>query len=360
MPGIGQGRKVLINFPAGLIARDVALALPKTICVVEILETVKPEPDILQALARLKEAGYTLALDDYVGEPGYEPLIELADIVKVELLGMAPPEIIKLSQRLKKHGKRLLAEKVEDAQVFSLCKSLGYDYFQGYFFSKPEIVPGRKLSSAQLAKMQLMQELASPDYEVKRLAKIIATDLSLSYRLLRFINSVAFSLSQKVTSIAQAVTILGHQSLRQWVMVVLLSDMNQDARSGELSHLSVQRGRFLEQLATAMPAPPHAGDSMFMLGLFSKLDALLGQPMEEVASALPLDQGLKQALVDPDSSEHIWIELVEAVELGRWDTVQSVLDRYKVPAEEAATAYTQAGQWAAQLLRHSAPAKEAP
>ncbi len=348
----GQGdKKFLINFPQNLILKGTAYALPKDICVVEILETVQVVPEIIDACKKIKEAGYILALDDFVGQPGFEPLIELADIVKVEVLGASPPKVIKLTQMLKRWKCELLAEKVEDKQMFQLTKSLGYSYFQGYFFSKPEIVPGRKISSGAMAKVRLLQELSKAEFEVKHLAKIITADLSLSYRLLKYLNSAGMAVKHKITSIAQAVAILGDKPIKQWLMVVLLSDMAPTSKAEELSFISVQRGRFLELVARTLAPPPFTGDTMFMLGLFSKLDALLNQPMEEIVGPMPLEQEIKLALFGEQNRAHAWLDLVEAVHLGSWERAGELLEGFGVDTEQASILHARATAWTHSILR---------
>ncbi|MGE4297425.1 MAG: EAL and HDOD domain-containing protein [Desulfovibrionaceae bacterium] len=350
LTGVPQDKRVLINFPSKLILDDSALALPKERCVVEILETVDPEPNIIAACQRIKDAGYTLALDDYVGQAGFEALVALADIVKVEILGMAKPQLIKLTQQLKKLGRSLLAEKVEDKETFDLCKQLGYQYFQGYFFSKPEVVPGRKIASGALAKLQLLQALNRESSEFSELARIISMDISLSYRLLKFINSAAFSLQRKIQSIDQAVTLLGKEPLRQWAMIVVVSDMDTSPKAGEMAFAAIQRARFLEKLWGNMKKKPQSKEAMFMLGLFSRLDAMLDQRMEDVLEGMPLDDMILDALLGKENAARDCLVLLDAVEQGDWDSVTELLDLYGVDSAQAAIHYIEASTWASQML----------
>lgn len=353
LTGMPPGRRTLINFPQNLILRGTAYALPKDVCVVEILETVRATPEIVDACRKLKEAGYTLALDDFVGQPGFEEILKIADIVKVEILGQPTPSIIKISQALKKGGTRLLAEKIEDAKAYQLTKSLGYEYFQGYFFSKPEIIPGRKISSSQLSKMRLLQALTREEIETRELAKIIEGDLSLSYRILRFMNSAAFGLATKLTSVEQAVALLGRRPLKQWVMVVSLSDLAPTPRAEELSFQSIQRGRFLETLVTAMPKPLLAKDTAFLLGLFSRLDALLNQPMEQILGDLPLEDDIKSALVGGQNPARRMLDFLDAVEAGAWDATTEALAAYGVRQDQAAVLYAKSTAWTQKILGQS-------
>lgn len=353
LTGMPPGRRTLINFPQNLILRGTAYALPKDICVVEILETVQSTPEIVDACKKLKEAGYILALDDFVGQPGFEEILKIADIVKVEILGQPTPNIIKISQALKKSGTRLLAEKIEDQKAYQLTRSLGYEYFQGYFFSKPEIIPGRKISSSQLSKMRLLQALTREEAETKDLAAIIEGDLSLSYRILRFMNSAAFGLAKKLTSVEQAVALLGRRPLKQWVMVVALSDLAPTPRAEELSFQSIQRGRFLETMTSAMPKSVYPKDTAFLLGLFSKLDALLNQPMEQILGDLPLEDAIKTALTGGKNPARDLLDFLEAVEAGAWDRTAAALAAYGVKQEDAAVLYAKATAWTQKILGQS-------
>ena len=351
--GMSRNTRALINFPRNLLLSGAATVLPRENCIVEILETVEPEPAIIEALRALKDKGYTLALDDYIGQPGYEEILELADIVKVELLGMSPPEIIKLTQKLKKTEAALLAEKVEDRQIFELTRKLGYAYFQGYYFSKPEIVEGRKLPAQHLSRIRLMGEVSRSDFDFKRTASIISSDLSLSYRLLKFINSSSFGMSNEVKSIQQALPLLGYQPLKKWLMVVLISESAQQPREMELSYSSVVRGRFLELLAESMPMPPHSIDAMFTLGLFSRLDSLLNQPMEEIVEHLPLQQDIRDALIGHENPIREWLDLTMAIEAAKWDKAERLLSSLGVNPKHSASSFAQASDWAHQLLLRS-------
>lgn len=232
--GMRKNAKALINFPRNVLISHAPYVLPSDRCVVEILETVHPEPEVMDACLELKNQGYILALDDFVGEPGFEPLCELADIVKVDILNKTPADVMAIVKGLSRYKAQLLAEKVENLDMFKVCKNLGFVYFQGYFFSKPEVIPGRKLSASQITKVKLLKELSDSGTETERLVDIIQTDLSISYRLLQYINSARFGFQNKIESIHRAATMLGRQNLRQWLQVIILSDMNGTDKAQEL------------------------------------------------------------------------------------------------------------------------------
>jgi len=356
--GVSQGSRLLINFPHKMLVEDAAFALPPDVCVIEILETVRPEPELMAALKRLKDAGYTLALDDFVGEPGFEPILELADIVKVDILGRSPKQVIDLYRQLKPYGCKLLAEKIETMKIYELTRQLGFEYFQGFFFCKPEVLAGKKMSSSELTKLQLLEKLGRPDYDVNELAQIIAVDISLSYRLLRYINSAAFSLRSKIESVRQAIVMLGHKQLSQWLRVVVMSDLSTTKKTGELAYISAMRARFLELVAARDKSLPP--ESMFLLGLFSLLDAILGQPMENVMQELPLDDDLRNALLGKESKGRQWLELVETFDRAEWDRLATMLVDMGLEPELAAQAHAQAMAWAAEILGFSTTDPEEP
>ena len=348
--GVDQDKKFLINFPPQLLLQQTALSLPKEICIIEILETVQPEPEIISACLKMKQDGYILALDDFIGAPGFEPFLEIADIVKVDVFGLKPPEIIKISQQLSCYPCKLLAEKIEDRQSYQLTRSLGFSYFQGYFFSKPETMQGRKISTENIGKMQLMQELADDDFEVKKLAGIIANDISLSYRLLKHINSSFFALQQKIQSIPQAITLLGSESLRQWLSVVLLSDLDHRQQAQELVFTAVCRGRFLELATQNLPALPYKKETMFILGLFSNLDSLLGLSMKEIMAEMPLNMEIKEALCGERNKAHEWLTLTVSIDNGDWQEVEQILTRHDLDSKKMSVLHIQAKIWTARVL----------
>ncbi|WP_051261427.1 EAL and HDOD domain-containing protein [Desulfovibrio inopinatus] len=351
--GMESGALAFINFPKGLLIRKDPLALPHSVCVVEILENVDPTPDVLSALSELKSAGYTLALDDYIGTAGFEPFLELADIIKVEILGMATRDLIRLSQRLKMYGCRLLAEKVEDQTAYDLVYALGYDYFQGYFFSRPQIIEGRKLTTTQTTRLRVMYELNKRDFEFKTMAEIISRDPALSLRLLRLINSAAFGLYKKVATIGQALPLLGMDLLRHWLMVVLLSEISVGPRSSDLAFRSVLRGRYLETLALAMKGSAQNEDTAFLLGLFSLLDALLNQPMESIVQTLALDEDIQAALCGEQCKAREWIDHVVALENDDFDQAKAFLVKNGLPVEQGAELHARAAAWTAGMLGHA-------
>jgi len=349
--GMDKHKKAFINFPQRLLLDETVYALPREICVVEVLETITPTLEMITALTNLKSRGYTLALDDYVGQPGYEEVIRLADIVKVDLLGMSPEQLRAVSLDLHRYGCRLLAEKVEDRSTYELAKSLGFTLFQGFFFSRPETMTGSKVPTPVLAKMRLLRALSGDDFDVRELSKIISTDPSVSYRLLNFINSAAFSLRANIQSIQQALTLLGKQQIKQWFLAVIISDFDSTAKVQEAAYTSLQRARYLESMGRLYQSRVFPSETLFLLGLFSKLDVLLGQPMDRLLSNIPLDSDVEAALLSKPSPYWAWLSLVEDIEIGNWEDVFAFLNTRELDQQASASNYADAIKWTQTLLR---------
>lgn len=344
-----QGRKILVNFPEALLASEAAYALPVDLGVVEILETVSATEETFEAVRELRAEGYTIALDDYTGAERNRPLLKYADIVKVDILELgSDAEAVKKVVETIPEGKLLLAEKVEDRETFEMLKQMGFTLFQGFFFSKPEILEGRKLSSGELSRLQIMEELGREEVSLERISEILGTDPSLSYRLFRYINSASFGLSVKVNSVERAVAMLGIKQITQWLKSAILSDMAPSQRGAELAFLSVLRAKFLELLcdeANACSIP----DPLFITGLFSLLDAMLDIRMKDILETLPLDQTVVDALTGK-SKLHKLLMLAHSYERGYWADCDRRMKALGLKPERVNRLYAQSRNWAAQVM----------
>ena len=352
VPGIAVGSRLLVNFPQNLLVSDAAHALPPEMCIVEVLETVQPTREVLRALGELRDAGFTLALDDYMGEPHLEPFLDVVGLVKVDVLGLRdkPEIVVALAEKLRGRGVMTLAEKVEDAAAFELARRAGYEYFQGFYFSRPEIIPGRKISSGEIAKLQLLDELGRPEFDVGRLSAILQRDPSLTYRLLRTVNSATYSLLHRVESVRQAITLLGQRRITQWLRAVITTDLSPNRRAREVAFNSVLRGQFLQLLAQENPERGLAPETMFLLGLFSRLDTLLGVPMSEVLQHLPLSDSLSEALLGDDGEMGDWLRLAEAYERNQWRQVLAIIQAKGLDRKVVNRCQTRALAWAGLTL----------
>ncbi|MFH1057646.1 MAG: HDOD domain-containing protein [Pseudomonadota bacterium] len=343
-----RGRRAFINFPQDMLVQGYPRLLPKEWVVVEVLETVEPTPAVIRALKELKAAGYTLALDDFVYHPRFRALLELADLVKVDLLAQDESALKDLVATLRPYGMALLAEKVETPQQFKRCLRMGFSYFQGFFFSRPEVVAGRELPPQKLAHLQLLREVNLPEISISELERIIKQDLSLSYKLLSYINSAFFGLLQKVTSIRQAMTLLGQQNLRLWASLLLMSSLAAD-KPDELIVSSMMRARLCENLAKHVKLPSQSSD-YFLLGLFSHIDAILDRPLAEAIAPLPLVEDIKAALLGQHVPLRLVLETVEAYERGDWEGLALAAPVLGLDQELLPPLYAEALTWSQNAL----------
>lgn len=298
----------------------------------------------------MREQGGTVVIDNDLESDTSVDLMDKCDIVKVSLAGKTPPEIVQIRKKYKSFNGKLLATDIDSWEAFEGTRALGFKFFQGPFFAIPKIESDVELPPSSVAKLQLLRELSNPACEMEELASIIASDVSLSYRILKYINSASFGLKNKIKSIQQAVSLLGLNELKHWATVVVMTDLDTSPKGEELAYMALQRGRFLANLAETIKDFKHSSNTMFMLGLFSKLDALLSYPMDKALDGIPLDENIKDGLCGVLNEYRDWLLMLEAVEVGNWSIANNILGRYGACFTLAATQYMKASSWAAQQL----------
>lgn len=286
--------KAFLNFTEGFLLRENIPLFPRAQLVIEVLETVKPTPAVIKAVEHLRGLGYTIALDDFFYTDEYKPLVALADIIKIDILDVGAKNLAShiCSIRATNERVRLLAEKVETREQFEYCKSLGMDYFQGYFFAKPQIIKGHRLPSNKMAILNLLASVYDPDVDMSDLAAIVGRDVGLSHKLLSFVKTYPGNQDIQINSIKDAVLRFGLQKLQSWVSVLVLSGM--DDKPHELFNTALIRARFMELLAEKGKCAMR--DTYFMVGLFSCLDALMDTAMIEALAAMKISDEAKLAL----------------------------------------------------------------
>jgi c-di-GMP-related signal transduction protein len=345
------GRPAFINFTREYLFNDLLRLFPPHGVVVEILEDISVEPDVVAACRALKGSGYTLALDDVTALEPYGELLELADIVKVDLRATSHEERRAMAKQLMGTKVRLLAEKVETYQEFREAVNDGFALFQGYFFSKPEVMRRRDVPGNRAQYLRLLRELRKPDATIDGLERIIKQDLSLSYRLLKYINSPLFGMRSEIRSVRHALTLLGERDIRRWSMLAALSGMAPD-KPTELLETGLLRARFCETLSGVLgPDARDCADEMFLVGLFSVLDALLDVPLDEALRDAGVPARVKSALLGVPSSLRGILELVLAYERGEWEAVTALLDELKVDLKAVAQVFVDSVDWARRASR---------
>jgi c-di-GMP-related signal transduction protein len=343
------GRRAFINFTQEDLIREIPTLFPPDRIAVEIVESTLPDPEVISACRRLKQAGYLIALDDYTPDPGREPLLPFADIIKVDFRSTPIQERKGLAHRLAPLGTKLLAEKVETHEDVQAAREAGYSYFQGYFYCKPQLVSTVGLKGFKPNFLHMLQAINRPELNLKEIEGILKQEPALLYRLLRYLNSAYFSMRSEIASIRHAIALLGKDKLRKWASVVVLAHLAQDKPS-ELIITSLVRARFCELLAVPLGMIVRETD-LFLLGLLSSMDAILGRNMPEILRELPLSEEVKMALLNEGNRFRRVLLMVLAFESGAWKEVHRSATLLKLDESVIAGAYLQSIDWTARVFR---------
>lgn len=345
--GVAAGKRALINFTRELLVADMWRMLPRETAVIEVLETVAPDAEVIAACRRIRDAGYMLALDDVIDSPGIEPLIELADLIKVEFPAVKGPARRALTESLAIRGLKLLAEKVETPEDHDEATRLGYHYVQGYFFCRPQIVLGRDIPIRKRNYLALLRAVHEPEINLKQVEAVIRQDVGLTTRLLRYLNSASFGLRTKMTTVHQALVHLGTEPLRKWVSITAITSVS-EGKPAELLTLSMTRARLCELVASASSGAAQPHDA-FMVGMLSTLDALMDRPLDELLMQLSLPIDVKIALLKADTPLGRLLQLACACERGALDEALRRAEAMGVTPAVLSGAQAQALQWADEV-----------
>lgn len=342
---VERGKKVVAPFDEGGLLAKAPYALPAAHGVVKLVGPSQAPQTLLAAVGQLKADGYALALDLTSAMGAVAGLPELADVLCFDAGNGTDPR--NFLDRAKGRKVALLASRVQGLEQFEQLKAAGFTLFQGRFFKEPEIIAERKLTSHQMSRFSILKLLEAEDPDVDALADTISADVSVSFRLLAYLNSAAFGFPQKIQSIRQAIMFLGTDKLKNWLRAVLLADMAQQGdMPRELAELSLLRARFLEQIATRYDYWDFDPGSLFLLGLFSLLDAILGIPMAKITNHLPLDEKLKAALRREEKSEYQPLfDLEECLEDADWERLADLTRKLGFDLETVKACYGEAMAW---------------
>jgi c-di-GMP-related signal transduction protein len=336
-----DNRRAFVNCTHEVLLKDLLTLLPPTQTVAEILETVEPEDRIVAACKRLKAAGYLIALDDFAPNDPRMRLCEFADIIKVDIRATTPEERAVMLCRFGSATCKLLAEKLETPDEFQQARDMGFAYFQGYFFCRPELVVGREVPASRLHYVRLLEMVCRPEIDMRELEKVLKQEASISYRLLRYLNSPLFGLALEITSIRHAMAILGEREMRRWIRLVVAVGAAEQ-KCSELVLMGLARARFCELLSDRL----QSSTDLFLLGLLSVMDAIFEVSMDVLLDQLPVDHETKAVLLGHDSSLRPLYQLMLAQESGEWSQSSELAKRLKLRDEEVALSWWQALQWA--------------
>jgi EAL and modified HD-GYP domain-containing signal transduction protein len=334
-----------VNLTRDFLLQDYSPVLPADRVVLEVVEDVLVDTDLIAAVRSLSMQGYTIALDDFIYQEHVRPLVELANIIKLDVLAMDRHTLEEHVTLLRHYNAKLLAEKVETQDAFAYCKALGFDYFQGYFFCRPDVVKGQRSHTNRLEILHLLAQLQNQDTTFRALEEIISRDVSLSYKVLRVANAAFYAQSRKVASIHQALRLLGLKFIANMVSLFLLANI--DDKPHELLIIAMQRAKMSEKLAEALQQDNSA--TFFTVGLLSVLDAFMDRPMQDLLAALPLSDDIVQALLDHEGACGAILRCVLAYERGDWEAVHDLGYTRHV----LTNAYLEALAWSTRMCQMS-------
>ncbi len=310
---ISSGRPAFLNLTEDFIVGKIPMPLPPEFLVIEVLEDIDATDEVIDALNDFMEQGYTIALDDYVLTEDKEPFFDVVDIVKVDVLDCDYDDLAVKAKELKGRGIKLLAEKVETHEDYEKLRDMGFDYFQGYYFSKPKIYNEQTIKPNRLAVLRLLAMLQDKDCQFAELEQIICQDVSMSYKVLRIVNSALYNIQREITSIRQAIVALGLNTIKEWLLIIVFTDIKD--KPEELLKISLQRARMMHSLAEISDLDV---DACFTAGLFSSIDALMDQPMDEIIKQLPLSNEIVSALIVRDGKIGKLLQIVIDFEQGKF------------------------------------------
>lgn len=313
--------KVFLNVARDLIVqgtlRQLVAASPRM--VFEVVADIAVDRPLLNALNALRQEGYRFLLDEYINNEAYQALLGAADYVRLNASTTPQTELPRLLAQLRQRGLAVIASGIEDQEILETCQKLGFSFFQGRHFSQPRLLKFRGIQTNQLAVLRLVSALHQPDVDFKAIASLIAQDVALSYKLLRYINSSYFSLPQRVESIQRAVALLGLRTVRSWATLISMSGA-ENARS-DLMTIALVRAKMGELLGEQLGLRQR--DSHFTVGLLSVLDLVAQAPMPEVLAALPLEEEINAALLRHEGALGRILACTLAYEQCDWATLKA-------------------------------------
>ncbi|MCC3648080.1 HDOD domain-containing protein [Cytobacillus oceanisediminis] len=352
---LSEGKPCFINFTEKLLKLRVPAYFRPREIVVEILETVKPSAELVRICKDLKELGYQIALDDYVineTNPFARQLLKYADIIKVDFLNTPKEMREKIELLVSQLRIKTVAEKVETREEYEEAKSKGYDYFQGYFFEKPVIMSTHDVPAYFQSYYEMIQNLSKEEPSLDRIAELIERDISLSYKLLRLINSPAYRPKQKINSIRQAIVLLGLIELEKWIYVLAVREniVHHSQMAEETIRLSMRRAKMCEEIGR-LQIGKSVSSSYFMTGMFSLMDSLLNIPMKQILDELPLQDDICEALRGENNHLKVILDLAVAVEKAQWSRISEMCEKLNVDEKTIFKIYSEALAWSSQLLK---------
>lgn len=345
LQSIVGGHVALINLPHDLMiqSNDFASFEDKRNLVLEIPSNVDKDVDVLKKLKELKSQGACIALDNFIDDDSSLKLANISDFVKIDNEAMSEVKMKSVIEELHAKGKKVIAEKVETEEIYQYLKKLGFDYFQGYFFTNPVIINGKKLTGNKLTLLQVLAKINDPKTSFKELSSILSKDVALTHKLLVAVNNPAAMIPIEVETVSDALNYMGLKRLKFWVNMMMLSDLNDVPK--ELLTTSLMRAKFCEALAIKAGFQREK-DSYFLVGLFSNLGAFFRSPVAEIVAEMPLSEEIKLALVEHEGPMGDALKCLSELESTSQDFAKLTFD--KLDISDIASLFMEASAWAHQ------------
>lgn len=338
--------QAFINFHQDTLLHHFPVSLDPAKTVIEVLETVEVNVELVEACRQLKKMGYKIALDDYDLDSKWEPFLEFTSIIKFDISLTSYEKIAQLVPDLKARGIKLLAEKVETYDEYNQYLELGFDYFQGYFLAKPELVKHKQFTANQLTMAELLGQASAPAINMQKVNDIIARDPALTFQLFRYINNPLVNKRNKISSLRHALNYMGEFELKKFIALLALSNMREDGPD-ELLTLSLIRAKFCELVT--QQAGRSDTSAAFLVGLLSLLDAIIRQPMDELVEKIPLDEEVRDALCQSPGWLYHCMQAVRFFETAQWAGVKQFATKYELKQPDLHRCYTEAVHWVNQV-----------
>jgi c-di-GMP-related signal transduction protein len=341
---ITGGKRAFFNVTEEFLLKDYAALLPKDLTVLELHNEIQPTHEIMEICKNLKNQGYQLALDNFVYEDKYLELLKRVNLVKIDFLNVSKEDQKRTIEKTSVLGIPLVALKIESWEAFQEAIKMGYTYFQGFFFSKPMLMTGKEITGLKLHYFRLLKEIHQPSLDMAQIEAIIKRDVSLAYKLLRYINSAIFNRRSDINSIKQALMLLGEKEVKKWATLIAMVNLGQ-SKPEELVVQSMIRAKFCESLASRSGLSSRADDA-FMMGMFSLVDALSDQPLQDILKDIPIKDDVKSALLGGSNRLRDIYEYVLAYERGDWAKFSDSSTKLGIEVADLLQLYMDAVEWA--------------
>ena len=340
-----------VNFPDALLREGMAQSFDQQQLVIEVLETATPDEELLTSIKQLKELGFQIALDDHIPSTKWDKFLPWVDYIKMDLRQTTMQDCKSLIKRSQKYNQlRFIAEKVETQQEFIASQDAGFSFFQGYYFQQPQVISRRILTTDEMTAFELLSAISEEDIDYNRLTQLFSRDLSLSYYLLRYVNSLHVGYRhQNIDNLRNAIVFLGHEQLKRFTALMMAAYISKN-KNVELYRLSMIRAKWCELLSAKVS--PSLQNDAFLCGLFSLLDALLERPMADILPHLSVTEPVRQALLEQKGQLGFLMGLMQDHEQANWPMLQQRLDFINLSANDSNMFYEEAIKWSKNITQH--------